>query len=206
MTLDSARATFEVRLETGARAVRFDLDPGFELFRRLYAEEMPLSFSKVFAEEREITISLPAAERAAYQRWVDAIRALLPAAQAGANVRVITDAESAPAYGALWILGPRNRHALAASASWSGHGISLADGRLDFQGRSWAARDGAVFLAERIGGVPALWAWAEAELPAQILVAKILHYSGFSFSGFVAEKNTFKAEWPVDVSPLTRVF
>ncbi len=212
LSSESARpASFEFTFEPGAEALRFDLDPGFEIFRRLYPEEMPLSFSKVFAEEREITISVPAPESAAYEAWVSALRVTLqrtPSGSPTASIRLITDTDPMPTSGALWILGARNRHALASSAAaaWTRHGVTHTEGRLDFGGKSWLGQNGAVFLTERIGTLPSLWVWTEPGLPAQVLLGKILHYSGFSIAGFTDAKNTLRAEWPVESSSLSRPF
>lgn len=177
------------------------VDPDFEVFRTLYAEETPFAMSQILVDKDIVTVSLPFAEKELYQPWVKALEEIY-----SKPLRVITDQESLPQSGPLWIVGSTNAHGSHLSSLLQARQIKIVDNQLSYNSKVWNLKQSAVFVGETLGQRPVVWAWSDKTQPASLLVQKITHYTSFSIVGFTDQKNDFKQTWPILVSPLIRTF
>lgn len=197
--LEEKQATVRRRLP--ARPLRVDLDPGFDLFRRLLPGELPPALSRVLGARRALVV-LPAEASAEERADLDAVARVLAAGREG-EVRMVRDDDPALGAGlpedtALWILGRSN-------------GLrSLAETmllRCETGGeRAFDLEQGSLVLAlphpERADLALAYVAVEPGAGPA--LARKVAHYGRYgwlSFSG-PAAVNTGKGAWAWTESPL----
>lgn len=184
-----------------AKPKKLWIDPEFEVFRTLYAEETPFAMSQILSENQELTISLPVFQREAYESWVDAFQGLY-----SKKIRVITDQEPMPTGGALWVIGYQNQHSQILKTALKVRQLDFTDRELKYNSKIWNLDRSSVFVGESLNKRPVVWVWADEKQPATVLVQKIKHYTTFSIVGFTDQKNDFKQTWPILSSPLIREF
>ncbi len=196
-TVRSSAKTTAFELTVPARPVRLDVDPEFDLFRRLDVEEAPPALSGAFGAD-QCTLILPAKADAGL---LAAYRALATEWNTGKTspMTIVTDdaLKALPKDGSLFIVGFENRFAAAATEALLPYGVK-------------AARDGArarVLVARRKVGQPAVIAFVAADHEAQVpgLARKLPHYHKYSYLAFEGDEpvNVDKGRWPVTGSPMT---
>jgi hypothetical protein len=180
-----------------ARPVRLDVDPEFDLFRRLDVEEAPPALSGAFGDDA-CTMILPAAEP---PEMLAAYRAMATEWNTGRTSPMtiaIDDAmKELPKSGSIWIVGFENRFVAAATDALVPYGAKAARGR----------ERAVVLVARRTPGQAPVIAFVAADLAAQVpgLARKLPHYHKYSYLAFEGDEpvNVDKGRWPVTSSPMT---
>jgi hypothetical protein len=208
---------YELRLEAGAapfafrvreRPVVLQVDPEFDLFRRLDPREIPASIGQIFGEPRLLAI-LPAQasleERAAWRTLVESWRS------DAHSVEFATDAEvdPLPADRAVWLLGRGNRLAARYFASGAVAGLVVDDAGVELDGqRVPFAGHAAVVVARHPRSAERAIGWITVD-PAELaalpgLGRKLPHYGKYSYLGFAGDEpsNMLKGQWAASDSPL----
>jgi len=184
-------------LTVPARPVRLDVDPEFDLFRRLDVEEAPPALSGAFGADT-CTLILPAKADA---EMLAAYRALATEWNTGRTspMTIVTDdaLKALPKDGSLFIVGFENRFVAAATEALLPYGAKAAPDR---------AR-ALVLVARRKAGLSAVIALVAADHAAQVpgLARKLPHYHKYSYLAFEGDEpvNVDKGRWPVTGSPMT---
>ncbi len=204
--MDGREAGFS--LDLPGRPVRVDVDPEYDLFRRLDPGEIPPAISRAFGAGKAVIV-LPAGAPepmvAAWRSFAETLRGIGPG-----STRVVTDAEmDAPPPGeSVWLLGWENRLLPAVTASLARLGGEVRPDGVSMGGTD-VARAGHVVVAT--GSHPAdageTLLWIAADTPAALpgLGRKLPHYHKYSFLGFEGDEpaNVLKGRWEVTDSPLT---
>lgn len=204
-TVAMAAAELDLDLTLPARPWRLQVDPRFDLMRRLDRGEIPPALSQLLGAERLLLV-LPAAApepvQAAYRRFAQAW-----SVDRDAELVLDSELESLPDDRSVWLLGWDNRHLprLAAALASYGAGFDGATVRLDDQPY---AREGygVLLVARPEPRSPQALAWLGAPpeaLPA--LGRKLPHYGRYSYLVFTGADagNLAKGQWPVTDSPLS---
>lgn len=191
-----------------ARPLRVDVDPEFDLFRRLDPAELPPALSGGFGAERVLAVlpsTAPPELRAAYRElargWARS--------QAGQwEIAEDRDVASLPPDRAVWLLGWENRHIPALAEALGPYGAAVGPGGAAWPGAEVARGQGSVVLTARHPGDPSLTVSLVAtENPAALpgLGRKLPHYHKYSYLAFEGDEpdNTLKGRWPVVDAPLT---
>ncbi len=198
----------EVRLELPARPLRLDVDPEFDLFRRLDRDEIPPAISQALGAKRLLVV-LPAR---AEERLLRAYRAFAQSlARSGPDkIETKLDAELAalPRDCAIMVLGWENRYAAKVLDSLSEYGFG-ADQQAVHIAKSTVPRKGHCFVltTRRTENRDLALSFATADLPESLpgLAKKLPHYSKYSYLAFAGAQPAIevKGRWPVLGSPLT---
>jgi hypothetical protein len=184
-------------LTVPARPVRLDVDPEFDLFRRLDVEEAPPALSGAFGDDK-CTMILPAK---AAPELLAAYRAMAVEWNTGRTsaMTIVTDdaMKELPKDGSLFVIGFENAFVTATIEPLAPYGGK-------------AARDGArarVLVARRKPGEAPVIAFIAADHAAQVpgLARKLPHYHKYSYLAFDGDEpvNVDKGRWPVPGSPMT---
>jgi hypothetical protein len=203
-------------LSVPAKPLRVDVDPEFDLFRRLDRREIPPALTQAFGAERAVIV-LPAE---ATQDLLESYRSLANfLSRTGPGSVEITDdgaLEDLPAGAAVWLLGWDNRFFESIRGAFADYGLGFRGGEsggVEFNdpARTELDRDSkAVVLVGRHPREPDLAVlWIAADNPAAHtgLARKLPHYHKYSYLGFAGDEpeNVVKGRWPVVDSPLTFV-
>jgi hypothetical protein len=206
LDLSGERGTLQAEL--GASPRRVDVDPEFDLFRRLDPREIPASLGQLFGAER-VTLVLPASDEAVEAaRWEE-----FAATWAGGeeNVEIVGEADlnELPRDRAVWILGRDAGWAAAVAHGLEQYGAGLdasslrtGDAELPRAGHSFA------FAVTHPEDADLALGWVGADQAAALpgLARKLPHYGKYSFVAFSGDEptNVAKGQWPTLDSPMVR--
>jgi Peptidase family M1 domain len=197
-----------VVLEVPAQPYRLDVDPEFDVFRRLQASEIPPAISQAVGAERVLVVlpgGAPAGMLEAYRALAESWRQARPE-----QVEIVSDNTLAalPADRTVWLFGWRNRFRPQLNAALkdydfaqSGEGVRIAGTELAPQTRSL------VVMARQPHAPSRALGWLAADSAAALggLGRKLPHYGRYSYLAFKGTQpdNVLKGQWPVLDSPLS---
>ncbi len=204
--LESAATSFALRVPT--RPLALQVDPSFDLFRRLDPREIPPSIGQIFGEPRLLAVIAADASPAEAAAW----RSLLESWRTAAHdVQIVGEADlaenaSLPADRAVWLLGRGNRLAArffaASGLTIDAAGLGLDGTPIAFAGHTTVAVVRHPLSAERAIG----WITVDPALLAALpgLGRKLPHYGKYSYLGFEGSEptNMLKGQWAAADSPL----
>ena len=208
LLFDGPEARFSVRVT--APPLSLQVDPLFDVFRRLDPRETPPSLGQIFGDPKVLAL-LPSEsssdEQAGYRKLVEGWKSDSHAVE----VKLDSQVDRLPADRAVWILGLRNRHAKLFESRAS---IAAAPSTLAASGRSLVvdgetmalAGHSVVVVVRNPGSAEKAIGWLFAE-PSSALAGlgrKLPHYGKYSYLGFEGTEpvNVLKGAWKESDSPL----
>jgi aminopeptidase N len=207
ITTDQDSKSFGLAFAT--RPLLVQVDPEFDVFRRLDPEEIPASLGQVFGAERVLMVlpsRAPAPVREKYQ-------ALVTQWRSGAEIEWRWDDTLAdlPTDRAVFLFGWRNRFLEQVTKALAGQDVSWTggDGIKIGQRRVERASEAVVVAARQKGSPNHALAWLACDnLQAFTgLTRKLWHYGKYSYLVFEGDspRNVLKGQWPILHSPLSIV-
>jgi len=203
--LQDKRTTIELALP--ARPLALDVDPEFDLFRRLHREEIPPAVSQAMGAERVLIVlpsQAPASLQAAYRQLAESWRA-----GHDRQLDIASDAEleQLPADRAVWLFGWRNRFRAQLGQALDGYPFADQGDSVRIEQTTLTQDANAVVVMARQPDNPdQALGWLAAGQPAALpgLGRKLPHYGRYSYLAFsgAAPDNVLKGQWPVLGSPM----
>ena len=207
IVVEQAKQTVEMTLTN--RPLRIDLDPHFDVFRRLDSREIPAALSQGFGAEKPLLV-LPAQESKAVLEAYRSLAANWQKTQAS-PLEIVTDdqLQTLPADRTVWILGWQNRFAGSVPEALADRGVTVQHQQLQLEHKRYPQADHAIVLAARQPANPdKTLLWVAAGNPKAIaeLASKLPHYRKYSYLVFKDDEliNIGKGQWPVLQSPLSQ--
>ncbi len=190
-------------LELPGRARRLEVDPDFDVFRRLLPGEVPASVSSLLGAE-EVWAVLPEGVSPAVR---EAYRALAGAWTRGRQLHLVDDADHGqiPPGSAVWLFGWENRRLPELVAAAGGHLSDLSANGLRLDGHRVDRGGHALVLTLDSGSGGALgWVGLDDPGAEAALERKVPHYGKYTYLVFegAADTNVLKGQWPARASPL----
>ncbi|MBN1355085.1 M20/M25/M40 family metallo-hydrolase [bacterium] len=196
-----------VNLNYASRPVWVEVDPEFDVFRKLHRNEIPPALSQAFGAEN-ILIVLPSqtdtglleAYRNLAETWTD---------QESDRCRICLDNEldDLPGDRVVWLFGDTNRHIGQVQKGLAGYDVALNLESIRF-GRTIIERaDHSFMTAVRNPQNPdRALVWLSTDRPAALagLGRKLPHYGKYSYLAFEGDEpvNIAKGQWPAVDSPM----
>jgi hypothetical protein len=189
--------------ELPAKAERVEIDPQFNVYRRLSPFEVPTSLSKAFGAEKALMV-LPSTAEA--ERYAGLVKSW---SKAGVEVARDSEVAELPADRAVWVLGSTNKLVPVVAAALKAEGASIDAAGADLGGtRHEAASKSLVAVARHPKTPTAAVVFIAAPTPAAAegLARKLPHYGKYSWLTFTgdAPDNDGKGEWTPRNTPLAR--
>lgn len=202
--MSAKRETIRVRVP--ARPLLLEIDPAFDLFRRLDRREVPPSLGQVFGAERMMIVlpaSAPKAFTEAYRQLAQAWSGTSP------GITLAWDDELAdlPTEHAVWVLGWENRFRDRVLSALGKQGVSEDGSAIHIDENPYDRQKHSVVVVARHPQTDELalaWLGTENASAVRGLARKLPHYSKYSFLVFEGDEpdNVAKGQWPVSDSPL----
>ncbi len=207
-TVDMTAKQLHLRLSVPAMPLRIDIDPEFDVFRRLDRDEIPPAISQALGAKKMLVILPSAADEkllAAYRRFSQAL------AQSGPDeveVKLDREIRELPTDRAITIMGWENRFFSSLLEALFGYDVSVKDQAVSIDRSTIPRKDHSFVLTTRLPGnrdmaLSLIAADSSAALPG--LAQKLPHYHKYSYLAFEGNEpaNVAKGRWPVVDSPLT---
>jgi len=191
-------------LQFAVRPWRVEVDPDFDVFRRLGRDELPPTLSEALAAER-LLIVLPAAApanlREAYTQLAQAW------ARESEQISIAWDDKlrELPADRGVWLFGWENRFQSQLATILTDADVTLGDTTVKLTGQTLQRKEHAVVLSARQkAGQPLVWLGCDNPAAFAGLARKLPHYGNASYAAFSgdAPTNIVKGQWRVIDSPL----
>jgi acetylornithine deacetylase/succinyl-diaminopimelate desuccinylase-like protein len=200
VSMPSDKARVDVSFDLKGPAQRVEIDPQFQLYRRLSAFEIPPSLSKAFGAKKALIVMSAESAR---------VYAGLAKAWSQDGVETVTDSQldALPADRAVWVFGAGNKFAAVVAEALKTYGASLDATGLRTSNAKYEATGRSFVAGVRHPSNPdsvVIYVSASSEAAADALARKLPHYGKYSWLVFAGDEATNEAtgEWPVGDTPL----
>ena len=217
--LKNQQQAFEARLSMTERSLRYvhtfahlplrvEIDPQYDVFRRLSLNEMPPQMSQAFGADRALIVlpdqvdaALSAALDKLAEDWSENQESTIATVRAGRLTAL-------PEQGAVWVMGWNNPWARAVIQGAQALGVARQGDEIIVDGRRYNAAEHAVVITARALRNPRLTlVWIAVARPDAVagLGRKLPHYHRYGYLAFAGSEptNIAKGQWPVLNSPLS---
>ncbi len=206
ITMTSKRQRFELPLQ--ARPVRLEVDPEFDVFRRLDRNEIPPALTQAFGASRALIVLPSAASGRIRDAYRTLARSWAEQRQSQIDVKYDNEINELPDGRAVWILGWNNRFRSVVQAALADYAYADKDDMIDIADETLSRAEHSMVVVTRHPGNPTeALAWVATDNAAAIpgLGRKLPHYGKYSYLAFTGDEpaNVVKGQWPVIGSPLS---
>ncbi len=218
VTMESRKETFQtdvamegrhvrLSLHLPFRPLRIDVDPEFDLFRRLDRQEIPPAISQALGAKKMLVILPSSASEGLLKRYRGFAEVLGRSGPDEVEIKLDREVKSVPSDRAVAVLGWENGFLKDAISTLSGYEISIDQRSVRIGGTSIPKENHSLVLTGRNPSNKDMAimfvAGPEKALPG--LGRKLPHYHKYSYLGFEGEEplNMAKGRWPVIDSPMT---
>ena len=204
--MDQRRQTVSLTFES--RPLRLDVDPGYDLFRKLSRNEIPPALSQMYGA-RKITLVLPAAadqqRLAAYRQFAQRMEYAGPE---DTTVVLDSDLDELPPESSVVLLGWSNRFRHVAAKALEGDNQYIGLDRVTLKTQTYVRSEHTVVFATRHPSNDEhalVWIGAGPEQALPGLARKLPHYHKYSYLVFAGAEpqNIAKGRWQVLDSSMT---
>lgn len=207
--IDMTKREQAINLALPAQPIRIDIDPQFDVFRRLDSREIPSALSQGFGAKSPLFILPSQADEAVQQAYSRL-------AQAWRRTRIPTlttirddQLDAVPTDRMVWIMGWENKFRQNMLDALSVRDVTLEGNQLLLNNKQYALQQHSIMLTARQPDNPGkTLLWVAADNPETImqLARKLPHYRKYSFLVFVGKgaTNIEKGQWQILHSPLSQ--
>ncbi|MBL4893303.1 MAG: M20/M25/M40 family metallo-hydrolase [Emcibacter sp.] len=205
--LQMSKRSQKFSLAIKGKVVRVEVDPEFDLFRRLHWAEIPPSLGNAFGAEKVVMI-LPTDTSDVLKKRYQTLANIW----SGGKMTVVndTDLKKLPKEGAIWVLGQNNRFYGVVKDALKSYDAALTDTSVRFGKQELALADNSTVIAVRNPANPKsviVGLTVHNDAAVKGLARKLPHYGKYSYLAFTNEApdNSAKGQWPAVGSPLVTV-
>ena len=184
------------------------VDPQFNIFRKLHHNEIPPALSKIFGSEK-ILILLPSkAEKTTLDNYKQIADSWSKDASTKIEVKMDSAFSEIPADKAVWIFGRKNLFRKLIVDGIKDYDAEISNESVRLGKTSLAANENSFIISVRHPKNPnivAVWLTVHNKNAVAGLARKLPHYSKYSFLAFEGTEptNIAKGQWPAINSPMT---
>ena len=197
----------EIELELPGKPLRLDIDPEFDIFRRLDRNEIPPALTQVFGADK-VLIVLPSKEKSLIDSYKKLVESLANSYSEEIEIKMDSEIKSLPTDKAVWILGWENRFLTRFSSALEDYKATISSAEASIGNKRLVRKKHSLAITARRPDNPELgWAWVGIGNPGAFsgFARKLPHYHKYSYLAFEGDEpaNILKGKWPVLNSPMT---
>ncbi|MCW8960239.1 MAG: M20/M25/M40 family metallo-hydrolase [Ignavibacteriaceae bacterium] len=198
-------------LTVDAKPVRIDVDPEFDLFRRLNFNEIPPALSTALGSEKILIILSSAEDKSVKVLYDSLAQNWLNEKPENYEVKYDKEITSLPSDKAVWIFGWNNKFKNIVSNGLQDYNSALNENSVEIYNKSFVEENNSFVVSVRNPQNPEaaiVWLTIGNNNAVPGLIRKLPHYGKYSFLVFEGEEpaNIEKGQWPVVNSPLTKIW
>ncbi len=190
------------------RPLRLDIDPEFDLFRKLAIEETPPAFTQLFGSKKMLVVLPRSADSALQTAWKTFALNLSNMGPEKVIIKWDDELETLPENQAVTILGWKNHFAAETVSTLSDYNVTHQPGNLKIEGSQIEQLNHSVAFTLRHNNSPRSFIATGKPNSLENLARKLPHYHKYSYLAFSGNEatNNLKVRWPVSHSPMTAMF
>lgn len=182
------------------------IDPRFEIMRRLHYAEVPPSLSSIYGME-DILILLPS-QSPNLEIYQELAKIWAKDKSKNISIKLDSDVDTLPDGRGVWVFGPENRHTDVIRSGIAEYEAEIGPVLVKLGKTDLNVRDNSIILAVRHPADPrsvAVWLTIHDREAVPGLARKLPHYGKYSYLAFQGKEptNIAKGEWGTVNSPLT---
>ena len=198
----------EMKLRVTSRPLRLDIDPEFDLFRRLDRGEIPPAISQALGAKKMLVLLPSSAGKKLLDAYRGFSRTLAQSGPDDVEVKLDSEISQLSADRAIVVLGWENRFFKTMPTLFAGYDVALSKQSARIEGTGIAAPGHSFVLTARHPKNPDLaLMFIATDLPGALtgLGRKLPHYHKYSYLAFEGPEpaNIAKGRWQVNDSPMT---
>jgi hypothetical protein len=206
--VDMPKKRLDLSFSLSARPLRLDVDPQFDVFRRLHHDEIPPALTQMFGAQKVVLLLPATAPESIRQGYLELVRAWYPDASTAVEVRQDDDITTWPSDRAVWLCGWENRWRPQLTTALADYKVTVQDDSVRLPEATLTRAEHTVVLTARNPQNPQqTLGWIASDHPAAMpgLGRKLPHYGKYSYLGFSGDEpaNVAKGQWPVVHSPMS---
>jgi len=192
------------------RPLAIQIDPAYDVFRRLDYREIPPALSLVFGSTK-ILIVLPSKEDSLKTRALKQLASTWARDKSkDIQIKPDTEVDTLPADRAVWLFGKENRFFPLVLHGLSGYDAAVGRDSIQLGKTTLQRKDHSFVITVRHPGNPkSALAWLSVHNIKAIpgLARKLPHYGKYSYLAFTGDEpsNVAKGQWPTIHSPLQKI-
>jgi aminopeptidase N len=191
-----------------ARPLRIDVDPEFDLFRRLDREEIPPAISQALGAKKMLVILPSSADKTLLQSYRNLAKALGQSGPDEVEVALDTELSQLPGNRSVAIIGWENRFFHLIISSVASYEVRIDEKNMHIGKSEFPLKNHSVVLTVRNAeNRDMAIMFIASDLPGALpgLSRKLPHYHKYSYLIFEGSEpaNIGKGRWPVLFSPMT---
>jgi hypothetical protein len=201
----------EFKVPLSARPLRLDVDPEFDLFRRLDRDEIPPALTQTFGAKKMLILLPSAAGDALLRAYRGLSQSIGRSGPDEVAIKLDSEVQKLPSHQAVTILGWKNLYRGEIFSALSGYDVTINQTTVTI-GQTLIPRENhcVVLTARHPKNKEYSLTWIAAD-PVEALPGlgrKLPHYHKYSYLGFEGPEpsNIAKGRWPVLASPMTVFF
>ena len=198
----------ELKLPLPARPLRLDVDPEFDLFRRLHRGEIPPALTQGFGAKKMLILLPSTAGESLLHGYREFAQSLGQSGPDEVEVKLDTEVNKLPSDRAVTFLGWENHFLGELVSALSGYNVNLTRTGVRIGPTKVGRQNHSVMLtATHPLNRNLSLTWVASDLPEALpaLGRKLPHYHKYSYLVFRGQElaNIAKGRWPVLDSPMT---
>jgi len=191
------------------KPVKVQVDPQFNLFRKLHFSEIPPSLSKIFGADK-VTIILPSEATSAEQQRYHQLAQIWSKNSDKFKIVKDTELKSLPKDRSIWIFGWNNQYRSIVEQQLKNLDGEISADQVRLGKVVLDKKDNSFIIGVRHPKDPnlvAVWVTAHDADAVAGLARKLPHYGKYSYLAFTGKEptNVAKGQWPTVNSPLIKV-
>jgi hypothetical protein len=199
---------YELKLQVPARPMRLDMDPEFDLFRRLKRDEIPPALTQAFGAKKMLILLPSSADKSLLHAYREISRSLGQSGPDEVEVKLDTEVKELPSNRAVTLLGWENLFLSEIVSALSPYDATINQEEIHLGSTKIKRENHSVVLtARQPKNKDFALTWVASDLPEALpgLARKLPHYHKYSYLGFQGQEpvNVAKGRWPVLNSPMT---
>lgn len=209
VSMTSQQTDISITFDT--RPLRIEIDPMFDLFRRLDDKEIPAALSQGFGAERVLMLLPSKADKRVLNEY-RAMAEMWQQSQPGVwQVKLDSEIDTLPSDRAVWILGWENRFSNSVKKALKEQDVTLTGNTLNIKEKSFSITNHSAMLTARHpqnSSSTLVWLAASRAEAVPALTRKLPHYRKYSYLAFEGDEgnNVAKGQWHVLNSPMSLNF
>jgi len=207
LQMNSKKQLFDI--DVPGKPLRLDIDPEFDLFRRLSAREIPSALSQGFGAQNILILIPSAAPEARKKAYLKLAKSWQKTQEGQWAIKSDDEITALPADRTIWILGWENKfrgvldkQLMVQNAKIETNEVRIGDELFTRQAHS------ILLTARHPANESQTLLWLATDNSAAIpgLIGKLPHYRKYSYLAFQGDEpiNIAKGQWQVADSPMTR--